>query len=180
MRITKKGEKMIKNIKLFGKLNLLDLVVIGFVILAIGGFTLVKLGKYKTSANAVIKTADVQFDLILKGEKLTSKVSPIKKGDKAFITLRNIPYTDLEIVNVQLMHKKLIIPNPDKNPKALIIDDLTEPFAFDFIVTLKDTAKITKDGPVIGGNKIKMGLPITVEGFNYKFNGTVTDVRIKE
>lgn len=171
---------MIKNIKILGKINLLDIIVAAFVLLSLVGVVLVKTGKYKTSANAVVKTADVEFDALLKGEKLTAKDSPIKKGEKSFITLRNIPYAELDITNVVIMHKKTIIPNMDKGPKALIIDDLSEPFAFDFVVTLKDKAEITKDGAVIGGNKIKMGLPVTLEGYNYKFAGTVTDVRVKE
>ena len=57
-------------------------------------------------------------------------------------------------------------------------DDPTQPAIFDAIVTITDTAKITKDGAVVGGNKIKMGLPVTLEGENYKFNGTISDVRV--
>ncbi len=49
---------------------------------------------------------------------------------------------------------------------------------YDAIVTITDTAKITKDGAVVGGNKIKMGLPVTLEGEKYKFNGTISDVRV--
>ena len=45
-------------------------------------------------------------------------------------------------------------------------------------ITIKDVAKITKDGAVVGGNKIKMGLPVTLEGQRYKFNGTISDVRV--
>ena len=44
--------------------------------------------------------------------------------------------------------------------------------------TIIDTAKITKDGAVVGGNKIKMGLPVVLEGQKYKFNGTISDVRV--
>ena len=49
---------------------------------------------------------------------------------------------------------------------------------YDITVTLTDTAKITKDGAVVGGNKIKIGLPITLEGKDYKFNGTVSDLTV--
>ena len=44
---------------------------------------------------------------------------------------------------------------------------------YDVVVTLTDNAKITKDGAVVGGNKIKIGLPITLEGADYKFTGSV-------
>ena len=39
--------------------------------------------------------------------------------------------------------------------------------------------KITKDGAVVGGNKIKIGLPIVLEGETYKFGGTLSDVRVQ-
>ena len=39
-------------------------------------------------------------------------------------------------------------------------------------------AKITKDGAVVGGNKIKVGLPVTLEGMAYKLNGIISDVRV--
>ena len=43
---------------------------------------------------------------------------------------------------------------------------------------VKDKAQITKDGAVVGGNKIKMGMPITLEGKTYKFTGSVSDMSI--
>ena len=62
--------------------------------------------------------------------------------------------------------------------KVLISEDYSQPYVYDIVVTLTDTAKITKDGAVVGGNKIKMGLPITLEGADYKFNGTVASITV--
>ena len=59
-----------------------------------------------------------------------------------------------------------------------MVNDHAQPAIYDAIITINDTAKITKDGAVVGGNKIKMGLPVTLEGENYKFNGTISDVRV--
>ena len=39
---------------------------------------------------------------------------------------------------------------------------------------------ITNDGAVLGGNKIKIGLPVDIEGFNYRLSGMVTDVKVLE
>ena len=60
----------------------------------------------------------------------------------------------------------------------MVVEDVSQSYMYDILVTLTDTAKITKDGAVVGGNKIKMGLPITLEGQNYKFNGTVSDLKV--
>ena len=71
------------------------------------------------------------------------------------------------------------IPSSKTKEAYILVKDPTQPAIFDAVVTISDVAKITKDGAVVGGNKIKMGLPVTLEGDNYKFNGTISDVRIK-
>ena len=60
----------------------------------------------------------------------------------------------------------------------MVADDVSQAYLYDVAVTLTDTAKITKDGAVVGGNKVKIGLPITLEGRDYKFTGTVADIQI--
>ena len=60
----------------------------------------------------------------------------------------------------------------------MVVEDVSQANMYDITVTLTDTAKITKDGAVVGGNKIKIGLPITLEGKDYKFNGTVSDLTV--
>ena len=60
-----------------------------------------------------------------------------------------------------------------------MVEDVSQAFLYDILVTLiVEDAKITKDGAVVGGNKIKIGLPVTLEGPSYRLNGTVSDVRI--
>ena len=64
------------------------------------------------------------------------------------------------------------------NEYELVVEDVSQPNVYDAIVTLEDTAKITKDGAVVGGNKIKIGLPITLEGADYRLNGTVSNIQL--
>ena len=59
-----------------------------------------------------------------------------------------------------------------------MLPDVSQAASFDVLVTVADTAKITKDGAVVGGNKIKIGIPVTIEGKNYRFNGVISDVQI--
>ena len=88
----------------------------------------------------------------------------------------------MEIVNVKTERRKVVLPMLNSMKSAaknvLISDDISQPHVYDITVTLTDIAKITKDGAVVGGNKIKMGLPITLEGKDYKFNGTVSDLTV--
>ena len=83
----------------------------------------------------------------------------------------------MDILEVKADRKKVVLPVIN-NKKVLVVDDVSQAYMYDIIVTLTDTAKITKDGAVVGGNKIKMGLPITLEGKDYKFTGTVSDLKV--
>lgn len=169
---------MIKNGKIFGIVNVIDFAVVSFVLLAVLGLLLVKSGKFKTAGKVVQKQSQIQFDVAIRGVKL-SKIDPLfKDKDKTFITIRNVPYTELKIVKSIMTPWQTVIPDPNNPLKALAVVDPTESYTYNFLVTITDKADITKDGPVIGGNKVKIGLPITLEGFDYRLNGTVSDVRV--
>src|SRR5574344_342414 len=86
----------------------------------------------------------------------------------------------LQIIDVAYQSKKAMIPSNSTKSPYMLVEDVTQPYQYDFVVTLIDEAKITKDGPVVGGNKIKIGLPIVLEGFNYRIGGTISNVQILE
>ena len=73
-----------------------------------------------------------------------------------------------------------MIPTFNAKKRFDVVDDVTAPYQYDFLVTVLDKAKITKDrdGAVVGGNKIKIGLPITLEGADYKLNGIVSNITV--
>ena len=153
-----------------------DLIIISGMLLSLcaGFFTY---QHFRQTADKQIEaTSKISFQVYLRGVTLTGKEIPII-ADKTFISIRNVPYSDLEILNVKSERKKVVLPTMN-NKKFLIVEDFSQANMYDITVTLTDTAKITKDGAVVGGNKIKMGLPITLEGKDYKFNGTVSDLKI--
>lgn len=162
------------------KFGTIDIVVSLAVIFAIViGF--LTYAHFRATADKQIEsTSKIVFDVFLRGVTITSGSNPIRRGDETFITIRNVPYTKLEVLNSQIMTKKLVLPNKATKPAFVIVDDYSQLFMYDIIVSVVDTAQITKDGPVIGGNKIKMGMPITLEGLDYKFNGTVSNIQMFE
>ena len=169
---------MLKDGKLFGKINIIDLLVIVFVVLGLLGIYLVKSGKFLTSSKVNLGTKDVQFDVMMRGIKLSKDSNILKEGEQSFITIRNVPYTKLTILKVIKTNWQTPMPNPKDLSQSIAATDPTTPYTFNFLVTLKDSAIITPDGPVIGGKKIKIGLPIELEGYNYKFGGIVSDVKV--
>lgn len=160
------------------KVRIIDVIIILGVIaaLVVGFFT------YKhfrqTADKQVEKSSKIAFQVFLRGVTITGPMNPIQVGDDTFISIRNVPYTNLKVVDVKTDTKKIVVPNPKGNPAFLLLEDYSQVFMYDIVVTVIDDAKITKDGAVVGGNKIKIGLPITLEGKDYKFNGTVSNVQI--
>lgn len=157
------------------KFGLVDLLIIAGVLiaLAVGVFTA---KNFRQTADKQIEaTSPITFQVFLRGVTVTGEEFPIEPENKTFITIRNVPYTELEVLDVSSQPRQTFAPMS----KNVLVPDPAQPAIFDAIVTITDTAKITKDGAVVGGNKIKMGLPVTLEGEKYKFNGTISDVRVK-
>lgn len=164
------------------KIKPFDLIIIfGVIIALIVGFLTYK-NVRQTADKQIETTSPIVFDVYLRGITLTSDKNPIRSGEKTFISIRNVPYSDLDIIKVKTERRQVVLPLISNMKTAaknvLVLEDVSQPNIYDITVTLTDTAKITKDGAVVGGNKIKMGLPIILEGKDYKFSGTVSDITV--
>ena len=171
---------MLKDKKIFGKFNLIDFSILAFVLLLVVGFLLAKTGVFKPIAKVSTGVKPVEFVVVTRAYEVTAEDEIFKKGDVSFITIRNVPYTKLEIVDVKKEKMMEMFFNNDRPEVPYLIDNIAYPNRFQYKITLKDNAQVTADGAVIGGNKIKIGLPVDLEGFNYRMSGTVSDVRILE
>ena len=158
--------------------NIVDIIIVLGVILALIIGVLTTKHVRQTADKQIEATSAITFQVFLRGVTVTGNEFPIKPEDKTFITIRNVPYTELNVVNVSSESRKTALPSLKAKEQYILIQDPAQPSIYDAIITIKDTAKITKDGAVVGGNKIKMGLPVTLEGKCYKFNGTISDVRV--
>lgn len=167
---------MVKNF--FKKLNAIDYVVIALIVLIVLGVFFINRAKVSPTAEVLYNKKKIHFDVVLRGKQITGNSDIFKKDEDVFITIRNVPYTKLKIKKAEKTKLEVAIPNIKSPDKALFVEDETAPYAYNYLVTVEDEASITEDGPVIGGNKIKIGLPISLEGFNYRLNGVVSDVRI--
>lgn len=152
------------------------IIVVGLLLVAFVGLMTAK-NMRQTASKQIEATSNIQFDVFLRSVTMTSDECPIKEGDKTFISIRNVPYSDLEVVSVKFVPKKAMVST--KKGVVAVVDEGQDNM-FDIVVRVKDVAQITKDGAVVGGNKIKMGLPITLEGKLYKFTGSVSDLAIEE
>ena len=157
------------------KLKLTDFVIIGLILLLVVIGTLAVFKKKNFANLPIEKETKINFEVFFRGITISDTVVPFKAGEDAFITIRHVPYTKLKIVAMDGRPRMAILPANNKEG-YVITQDVSVPNLFDFIVKLEDTAKKTPDGYVAGGNKIKMGIPVVIEGEKYKYTGVISNV----
>jgi len=156
-------------------LNPFDFGFLVIVALTLIGFGLAKAGH--AGVDKVIEgTPKVSIDVFVTGLK-TKDLDIFKVGDPSSITIRNVPVTPaMTVTKVQHWPKQIAFPSPD-GKKVIAYPDPANPIAHDYLVTVADQAEQTKDGYVVRGNKIKIGNQIELEGFKYRVQGVVVDIR---
>ncbi|MBR1754705.1 DUF4330 domain-containing protein [bacterium] len=160
------------------KVTWIDFVILGVLIISLGLGLITYKKIRQTAGKQIVSTENIVFQVFLRSVTLTTNgENPIKAGDTTFITIRNVPYSDVKVLESKMDSKKTVL-STSKNP--VVIDDYSQVGLYDIVVTLTDKAQITKDGAVVGGNKIKIGLPITLEGQAYKLNGIVSNIGLAD
>jgi hypothetical protein len=165
--------------RLFGKVSLLDLGA-GLVILLVLVGIFVFPGASGSVAQIGSTTKPVEVEVVIRVAAQNVE-GLLKPGEKTSIVIRNQPYGEVKIKSVKPLEDNVYIPMPDG--KAIAVPDPRPEAGLskNLLVTLEGNAQITKNGPVLGNNKIKIGTPIELEGFNYNFsNLNVRDIRILE
>ncbi len=158
------------------KINLFDLIVFLTLVFSISGYLYAK--AEKTGLNHIIEGKEkIAIELLIPDVNSSSHLSKkeiFNVGDYTAITIRNRPYTKLKIIKSEFRPKLLIIP--DFHGSFKTHPDPTRTNIKDYTVTLSDIAIKTNDGYVIGGNKIKIGNQIELEGFDYRLGGKVVNI----
>ncbi|BAY90495.1 hypothetical protein NIES37_47160 [Tolypothrix tenuis PCC 7101] len=168
--------------RLFGKINLLDLGALLVIVLVIFGIFVFP-GTSGSVAQVGAKTVPIEVDLVVRGlnvrnpQQLYDK--GLKAGGKTNVIIRNQPHGEIAIKSMQPLPRTINVPQPDGSIKELP-DPKSNNFSTDMLLTLEGKAQITQNGPVLGNSKVKIGMPFELEGFNYNFNATVIDLRLKD
>ena len=120
---------------ILGKLNLVDIIIIIGVILAlcVGLFTM---KHFRQTADKQIEaTSPITFQVFLRGVTVTGETFPIQDGDKTFITIRNVPYTELDVTSVNAQ-PRLTAVAAKASEQYILIQDPSQPSVFDAVVTI--------------------------------------------
>lgn len=165
--------------RLFSKVSILDVGAALVILLVIVGIFFFP-GTSGTSIAQITSTKPVEVDAIVRGLNVldsSSFVAQLKEEKKTNIIIRNQPAGQMEIKDIKILPRTVIVPQPDGSAKALP-DPRQDSFSTDMLMTFTGQAQETKDGPVIGNVKIKMGMPMELDGSDYNFNSTVIDIRL--
>jgi len=168
--------------RLFGKISILDLGAALVILLVIVGIFFFP-GTSGSVAQLPGSTGEkaVEVDLIVRGLSVRNPedlMTQFEEQKTTNIVIRNQPYGQVDIKNVEELPRLVIVPQPDGSAKALA-DPRPNTFSTDMLITLGGKATITDDGPVLGNSKIKIGTPVELEGKDYNFNASVIDVRVE-
>ncbi|PWT96678.1 MAG: hypothetical protein C5B53_09220 [Candidatus Melainabacteria bacterium] len=157
------------------RLNKLDFALLMVLALSVLGFWLAHAGH--AGVDKIIEGRNkVGIDVYIAGLK-TEDLDIFKVGDKSSITIRNQPVQPpMTISKVEHSPKQTAFLTPD-GKKVVCFDDPTCPISHDYLVTVVDEAERTADGYVVRGNKIKLGNQIELEGFKYRVQGLVVDIK---
>ncbi|OKH25234.1 pyruvate/2-oxoglutarate dehydrogenase complex,dihydrolipoamide dehydrogenase (E3) component [Hydrococcus rivularis NIES-593] len=168
--------------RLFGTISILDLGAACVILLVIIGIFFFPGTSGTSIAGSGTGMKPIEVDAIVRGLGIRDPkvlLSEFDKANKANLIIRKQPHGQIDIKAVKQLTRTVTVPQPDGTVKALP-DPKADAYATDLLLTLAGKAQITKNGAVLGGEKIKIGVPIELEGFNYSFNATIIDVRIKE
>jgi hypothetical protein len=162
--------------RLFGKVSILDIGAVLILLLVVVGIFFFP-GTSGSVAQFGAATKPVEVDVFVRSIGATSP--PLKAGEKTNLIVRNQPYGEIQVKDVKELARNVIVPQPDGSVKALPDPRPEAALTRDFLVTVAGKAQMTKDGPVLGNNKIKIGTRIELEGPTYDFAELyVIDVRI--
>ena len=156
--------------RLFGKVNVIDFGFLAVVLLAAVGLLAVQSGWHKTSGQMIQGEADIHYTFQLRNVKTLHPNDMFKPGDSLSMTIRNQPRGSVQITDVKMNPKHILIGN------GQLVPDTSDPNGYDYLVTVKDHATVTSDGYVTEGVKVKTGMSIDVESPNYRLSGIIIDV----
>lgn len=161
--------------KVLGRFNPLDFAFVVVILLSAAGLFMAK-AHCAGVDQAITGKARISIVIYFSGLKSKDPDNLFKKGERAFLTIRNQPVEPaMEITNVYHYPKKASFLLPDgKSVKAF--DDPATPLAHDFEITISDEAERTRDGYVVRGQKIKIGNTVELESFSYRVQGVVVAV----
>ena len=160
--------------------SLVDLGAVAAALLAIGGVVWSpRLSGAVAQATGALQPVTVMVDVRgAPSADPSGLIQQMREEGKVAIVIRNEPHGSValkEIIPLDRIISTLtpdgkLVSAPDPNQKTF--------GTFDGRFVLEGQGRRTGGGVVFGNQTIKIGAPVELEGTNYRFNGTVTDLKL--
>ena len=162
-------------------LSVVDAAAVLVVVAAAGGVLWSpKLSNTVAKATGALKPVEVMVDV-----RNTSAADPdglvreALDAGRTTLVIRNQPAGTAELVRVDDIRRRLTAVQPDG--RVVVADDPNKDFygMLNARFVLKGDATVSPSGVVMAGTKLKVGIPVELEGRTYGVNGTVSGVTIQ-
>lgn len=164
--------------KFLGKINAIDLFLVIVVLGVLMG--LIWTGTGHSSLNKkVAAEGDAEVKIAIRGARVED-LKVFDKYKKAFIIIRNQPFDNVDIVSVKAWRRPLTFYVPEQK-KPMRFENFDDSLSTDVDMVIKSKAQFTTDDPpsiVLGGSKVKAGIPVELETTEYKFTGSIISVKM--
>jgi hypothetical protein len=163
--------------RIFGIVSLLDLGAALIILMVVVGIFVLPGGSGK-SILAQANASSIELTAIVRGLNVLDPQVILDefKAEKTNIIIRNQPAGQVEVVNVQELPRNLAVPQPDGSVKSLPDPRPEANYSRDMLLTLKGKGDLTSTGMVLGGQKVKIGTVLELEGKNYNFNASIIGI----
>lgn len=161
--------------------SLVDLGAAAAVVLAAGGVIWSpKLSGAVAQATGAMVPVTVTVDV--RGVPVADPAALIeaaRQEGKVAIVIRNQPHGSVKVRRIVPLERRLTILTPDGKLVSTPDPNQKTFGTFDGRFVLEGEGRRSAGGVVFGNQSIKIGAPVELEGSNYRFNGTVTDLRME-
>jgi hypothetical protein len=152
------------------------------VLLAIGGVVWSpKLSGAVAKATGGLRPVTVSVDV--RGVPTADPAALLRSAQeegKVSIVIRNQPHGSVKVKRIVPLERRLTILTPDGKLVSSPDPNQKTFSTFDGRFVLAGEGRRSAGGVVFGNQTIKIGAPVELEGSNFRFNGTVTDLRLEE
>lgn len=164
--------------KVLGVINAVDLFLVLVILGTLIGFLWTQTG-HSSLSKKVSAEGPAEVKIAIRGARVED-MKIFEKYKKAFIIIRNQPFDNVEIVSVKAWRRPLNFYVPEQK-KPMRFENFDDSLATDVDMVIRSNAQFTTDDPpsiVLGGNKVKAGIPVELETTEYKFTGSITAVKM--
>jgi hypothetical protein len=165
--------------RLFGKFSILDIGAALVILLVVFGIFLFP-GGSGTSVVGQEKEQAVEVDVVVRGLSAEDPKDFIKEGNKMNIIVRKQASGEATLKSVRFLPRNMAVTQPDGSLKILPDPRPESTLTNDMVLTLASKAVIAKGTPVLGGEKVKVGTPLELDGPLYNFSSSVIAIRFLE